>query len=211
MIGLLMTATTSFCMMQRAGVPGMQPTAAASSPTCAPELWSVPEEAVRLSEPSEEESTPELSSRHRDLVMLAASEFELPPRFLAAAKAAKTAKAIKSSRSRKMGLRAAQPALLRGARAGAPVMQFNFGKKKEEPPAKKSKSGGFKFGGSGFFDDEVDTVTRPEYVPNFVEQSEENDLATEGLVYYAAFIPILLFFFAYSNGIFSFGYSKGNF
>lgn len=37
------------------------------------------------------------------------------------------------------------------------------------------------------------------------------DLANEGLSLYAAFIPFLLFFFAYSTGAFSFGYDTGNF
>ena len=39
----------------------------------------------------------------------------------------------------------------------------------------------------------------------------ENDLATQGLGLYAAFIPFLLFVLAYSNGFLGFGYSNGNF
>ena len=64
---------------------------------------------------------------------------------------------------------------------------------------------------SDFYDDERDTVNRRDYMPNFVEQSEENDLATQGLGLYAAFIPFLLFVLAYSNGLLGFGYSNGNF
>ena len=64
---------------------------------------------------------------------------------------------------------------------------------------------------SDFYDDERDTVNRRDYMPNFVEQSEENDLATQGLGLYAAFIPFLLFCLAYSNGLLGFGYSNGNF
>ena len=37
------------------------------------------------------------------------------------------------------------------------------------------------------------------------------DLANQGLGVYLAFVPFLLFFFAYSTGAFSFGYDTGNF
>jgi hypothetical protein len=50
-------------------------------------------------------------------------------------------------------------------------------------------------------------------MPNLAENGGETgvDLATQGAGLYAAFIPFLLFFFAYTNGLFSFGYEKGNF
>jgi len=50
-------------------------------------------------------------------------------------------------------------------------------------------------------------------MPNFSENGGEDgvDLATEGAGLYVAFIPFLLFFLAYTNGLFSFGYEKGNF
>merc|ERR1711920_3625 len=92
------------------------------------------------------------------------------------------------------------------ARASAPSMQL-FGKKKKEPeaPTKASnRRSGF------FYDDEVDTVTQQPWEPNFAENGEV-DLANVGGVYYLAFVPFLLLFIAYSSGIFSFGYAKGNF
>jgi len=85
-------------------------------------------------------------------------------------------------------------------------MQF-FGKKKEPEPVEKAppkRKGGF------FYDDEIDTVTQEPWQPTYAENGEV-DLAAVGGVYYLAFIPFLLLFIAYSSGLFSFGYAKGNF
>ena len=112
----------------------------------------------------------------------------------------------------------ARPAITRAA--AAPIMQFrnSFAKKEEEPPAPAPKRGSTRGGRSGknFYDDEQDTVSRPDWIPNFVEQGENEDgqivdLATEGAGLYVAFIPFLLLWFAYTNGVFSFGYANGNF
>ena len=91
----------------------------------------------------------------------------------------------------------------------SPTMQFGkfLGGNKQFTSANKDE----RKKRSDFYDDERDTVNRRDYMPNFVEQSEENDLATQGLGLYAAFIPFLLFVLAYSNGLLGFGYSNGNF
>jgi hypothetical protein len=105
-----------------------------------------------------------------------------------------------------------QPAQVPGRsvaiRTGAPAMQF-FGKKKEadEPAAKPGMK---KRRSSEFYDDEIDTVSRGPWTPNFAENGEV-DLANVGGVYYLAFVPFLLFVLAFSTGGFSFGYSNGNF
>ena len=104
------------------------------------------------------------------------------------------------------------PRLLAPARAPrtlAPTMQFGkfLGGNKQFTSANNDE----RKKRSDFYDDERDTVNRRDYMPNFVEQSEENDLATQGLGLYAAFIPFLLFCLAYSNGLLGFGYSNGNF
>ena len=52
--------------------------------------------------------------------------------------------------------------------------------------------------------------TWPRRDPDVAENGEV-DLAAIGQEYYVAFIPFLLFCFAYSNGVFSFGYENGNF
>ena len=64
--------------------------------------------------------------------------------------------------------------------------------------------------GAGFYDDEIDTVSRQPWTPEFVENGQV-DLANVGGVYYLAFIPFLLFVAAFSTGGFSFGYQNGNF
>lgn len=108
----------------------------------------------------------------------------------------------------------------------SPAMQF-FGKKKEPaapPPPEKPASPFAKFTSIGkkgapkprknlnaFYDDEKDTVGDQPWNPNVVEQSEDNDLATQGAGLYVAFLPFLLFVIAFSTGGFSFGYDKGNF
>merc|ERR1719258_512421 len=79
-----------------------------------------------------------------------------------------------------------------------------------------------------FYDDERDTVSKPLWDFNRDANKEVNlggmtdaersgftadgrDLASAGSEIYFAFIPFLLLAFAYSNGIFSFGYADGNF
>ena len=52
--------------------------------------------------------------------------------------------------------------------------------------------------------------TFPRRDPDVAENGEVA-LAAIGQEYYVAFIPFLLFYFAYSNGVFSFGYENGNF
>ena len=79
-------------------------------------------------------------------------------------------------------------------RAAIPSMQF-FNPKKD---------------GRDVYDDEVDTTGNRGYQPNFVENGEV-DLANVGGELYLAFVPFLLFFFAYASGAFNFGYSQGNF
>merc|ERR1719409_2028531 len=87
----------------------------------------------------------------------------------------------------------------RAPRTLAPNMQFGkfLGGNKQFT----SSNAGERKKRSDFYDDERDTVNRREFIPNFVEQSEENYLATQGLGLYAAFIPFLLFCLAYSNGL----------
>ncbi|KAL1519184.1 hypothetical protein AB1Y20_003444 [Prymnesium parvum] len=83
--------------------------------------------------------------------------------------------------------------------SSSPSMQF-FNPKKDG-----------KKGAGEFFDDEKDTTGAVDgYTPNFAENGEV-DLANVGGSVYLAFVPFLLFFFAYSSGLFSFGYSQGNF
>jgi hypothetical protein len=81
--------------------------------------------------------------------------------------------------------------------------------------------------GGSFYDDEVDSTPTPfgwwnpdtgaedeldeEAMQNLGFAAGGRDLATDGLYIYAAFIPFLLFAFAYFNGAFSFGYSNGNY
>lgn len=93
--------------------------------------------------------------------------------------------------------------VLVNARANAPTMQF-FNPKDVKTKQPKKRRGGM------IYDDEVDTVSRGVWSPDTAENGEV-DLANVGGVYYLAFIPFLLFFLAYSSGIFSFGYDKGNF
>ena len=109
-----------------------------------------------------------------------------------------------------LGFTPARPLVpARAPRTLAPTMQFGkfLGGNKQFTSANKDE----RKKRSDFYDDERDTVNRRDYMPNFVEQSEENDLATQGLGLYAAFIPFLLFVLAYSNGLLGFGYSNGNF
>ena len=110
-----------------------------------------------------------------------------------------------------LGFTPASPRLVpaRAPRIAPATMQFGkfLGGNKQFTSANKDE----RKKRSDFYDDERDTVNRRDYMPNFVEQSEENDLATQGLGLYAAFIPFLLFVLAYSNGLLGFGYSNGNF
>jgi hypothetical protein len=78
-----------------------------------------------------------------------------------------------------------------------------------------------------FYDDEADTIpdrfafwkadpaedeeSPEEFMNNLGFAEGGRDLATDGLLIYAAFIPFLLLVFAYSTGAFSFGYSTGNY
>ena len=73
-----------------------------------------------------------------------------------------------------------------------------------------------------FFDDERDPVSKPMWKPptqdddmTDAERSgftqDGRDLAAAGSEIYYAIVPFLLLAFAYSNGIFSFGYENGNF
>merc|ERR1719203_98869 len=95
-------------------------------------------------------------------------------------------------------------------RAPGPAMFWGKKDSEPKPPPKsvpKGKGGAFQ---GGIYDDEVDTVSRPPWQPQYAENGEV-DLAAVGGIYYVAFIPFLLFFFAYANGIFTFGYKNGNF
>ena len=93
------------------------------------------------------------------------------------------------------------------ARAAAPAMQFFNPKKDGAKPGGPKRAGRR---GGDFYDDEVDTVTQEPWQPKFVENGEV-DLANVGGEYYIFFIPVLLLFIAYSTGLFSFGYTNGNF
>lgn len=75
-----------------------------------------------------------------------------------------------------------------------------------------------------FFDDERDTVSKPMWKPPTVGEDDNmtdaersgftadgRDLAAAGSEIYYALVPFLVLAFAYSNGIFSFGYENGNF
>ena len=84
-------------------------------------------------------------------------------------------------------------------RVAAPTMQF-FNPKKD---VRKKKDG------TPFYDDEKPIANR-NYNPDYAENGEV-DLANVGGELYLAFVPFLLFFFAYSFGLFNFGYSNGNF
>ncbi len=106
-------------------------------------------------------------------------------------------------------------------RAASPAMQFqnpfgNLGKKPggdaPKSPAPASKAAWQRRNlGSGFYDDEKDTVSQDEWKPDFADNGEV-DLANVGTQYYLAFIPFLLFVALFSSGGFSFGYSSsGNF
>ena len=101
-----------------------------------------------------------------------------------------------------------QPVVRRPAlavRQSAPVMGWNpFGKKPALADEINKKKGGT------VYDDEVDTRGLKQWDPDVAENGEV-DLAAIGQEYYVAFIPFLLFCFAYSNGVFSFGYENGNF
>jgi hypothetical protein len=90
-------------------------------------------------------------------------------------------------------------------RCASPTMQF-FNPKKDAAPPKPSGRGGRR--GGDFFDDERDTVSREPWMPEFVENGEE-DLATVGGVYYLALVPFVLFFISYVAGGISGPYSSG--
>ena len=92
-----------------------------------------------------------------------------------------------------------------GVTMAGPVMPWDKKAKETAAPASKGKRGG-----GNFFDDEYDSRGQKNWEPNVVENGEV-DLAAVGGEYYLALVPFLAFCFAYANGIFSFGYSNGNF
>jgi len=77
--------------------------------------------------------------------------------------------------------------------------------------------------GGDFYDDEKDSFASrlafwnadEDAALSSVERSgfseSGKDLATDGLLLYAFFIPFLIAFFGYTSGVFSFGYKTGNF
>ena len=79
-----------------------------------------------------------------------------------------------------------------------PAMQFDFLKKKDAPAAAPPKKGRGKKGGD-FFDDERDTTNQQVWNPQYADNGER-DLATEGGIYYVAFVPFLLFGLGYLFG-----------
>jgi len=82
--------------------------------------------------------------------------------------------------------------------------------------------------GGNFYDDERDTTAKPAWNPFAAEEAKAkmefrsdaeaagfsedgSDLANDGGALYAFFTPFLMLTIAYSTGLFSFGYDKGNF
>lgn len=101
---------------------------------------------------------------------------------------------------------APQRASLMLPRTASPTLFFNR-KQEEEAPVQKNKKRSL----NAFYDDEINTVSDPDrYNPDYVDNGEV-DLANVGGAVYLAFVPFLLLILASASGLFSFGYSNGNF
>ena len=86
------------------------------------------------------------------------------------------------------------------------AVSMQFGRKK--PSAPKGRPRG------EFYDDEVDTTSRPMWTADSQYGNTDNgdsDLATEGGIYYLAVVPFLLFALAYATGNLGNAYSNGNY
>lgn len=93
-------------------------------------------------------------------------------------------------------------------RAAAPAMQFG----KRNSPKPKGKSGGdFYDSGNEAQDNRFSGWTADSQYGNADNGGAENDLATEGGIYYLAVVPFLLFVLLYATGNLGSSYTNGNF
>ena len=99
-----------------------------------------------------------------------------------------------------------RPVLSRGG-----VVSMQFGKRNNSPKSGGKKGGEFYDSGAEAQDNRFSGWSADSQLGNADNGGAENDLATEGGIYYLAVVPFLLFALLYLTGNVGSSYTNGNF